>query len=131
MSFLSIVKTVGKGVKSAAPFIGPGIASLNPVAGAIFNGVVNSMTKAEQVYQDVPKSGDLKKDFTTSEFEIGLTLASEILAARGETLDYNKEALHRYIDAQAAALNALAELKASFNLKSPAPVPPVIEQAFR
>lgn len=123
-SFLNILKSTLGFVTKEAPVISTGLSMINPAAGAIFNAVLTGVNKAETIFTQ-PKAGAQKSDMVISEFENGLQVAADIFAARGEQLTYDKAALQQLIDAQVAALNALAKVKASITTKpTGAPVPP-------
>ena len=131
MSFLSILKTVGTDllgvsktvvadVENNAPAISAALSALNPAAGAIFNTVTSSITAAEQ-YFSTPKSGAQKLTYVLGDFSQGLAIAQQVLALNGSTLNYNSTALTNFVNAQVAAMNALATLQGSFNITSTTP----------
>lgn len=111
-SFLSILKSAWGGFQKAEPVIGTALSALNPAAGAIFNTVTTAINGAETFFS-APKSGAQKSTFVVQNFEQGLAVAQEIFAMRGENLTYDPAALQSFINAQVAAMNALAGLTGS------------------
>ncbi len=116
MSFISILKKIGTvalGIEHVASASGlgsliPGFAMIDPIFQSIANGVV-------RIEANNPLTpGADKASAVTQDFAAGLDTFQQILAARKEKLTYDAVALQAAIDAQVAAFNAMAKVKASF-----------------
>lgn len=126
MSFLSILKKVGSvalGIEHlAAPIVSalvPGSAGVFAVVDSITARVQNSIT-TQEFLSPTTGSGPQRAAAVVQDFENLLNLSDDviapILAARGEVLSYDHAALQTAIDAQVAAYNAFAALKASIKI---------------
>jgi len=123
MSFLSILKTIGKdclvGVEAAGPIAVPALTALNPLAGAGLNGLLHLVATAEQLHPSVDgaKTGAAKKAWVTSTIvDIGVPFAQSILAQHGQKLTIDTQALSDAIDAAVSLFNAVDKLHSSFAL---------------
>jgi hypothetical protein len=94
-----------------------GAAAAGPIAAvdSIFHRVAGSVANAEATVQQAGQ-GALKSSIVVSDFNAGIDIAQTVLAARGEKMVYDAAALQAAIDAQTAAFNAFATLKASFKI---------------
>lgn len=119
MSFLSILKTVGMDALKIEPLVAAGVSFFNPALGNLMNGISgkiqSAVTNAELMITQA-KSGGIKSDAVIADFESGLSIAQEILAAEGKAITYDPAALQAAINNQVSAFNAAATLKASFKI---------------
>lgn len=116
MSFLGIFKRIGTVAAEvggvAAPFI-----NLLPVPGAalastLLSHVSSAVIQAEREIQG-DGTGPLKSAMAKALIleQMGMSVAGDIFAARGETLSYDQTKLQALIDAQVALYNAAAAFK--------------------
>lgn len=121
MSFISILTKIGQvgsavaGVeKTAGPLLDliPGVAPWRAVVDGIVSRVQSAIVTVEA--NNPVSDGKLKSDATIADFQAGLALTQQILAAQGKTLVYDQAALQAAINAQVEAYNQFAKLKASF-----------------
>lgn len=103
MSFLSVLKTIGKdigigvqAVTSAAPVVVPVLSAINPAAGAIFLTAMQAIASAEALIP-VSKSGTAKK-----------AVAATIITANHPNIDPSQASA--LIDTIVGALNTLQKL---------------------
>lgn len=117
MSFISILKKVGSVVLGVEKVAEPVVESLFPASTPLFDIFDRLQTAITTVEAANPlQSGTVKSGIVVSDFEAGLTVTQAILAADGKKLVYDDGALQSAINAQVAAYNAYATLKASFKV---------------
>jgi len=125
MSFISILKKVGSAVLGIEHVAEPVIETLFPSSKPLFDVFDRLQTAITTVESANPlQNGQLKSQTVVSDFEAGLSVTQAILSADGKKLVYDDAALQSAINAQVAAYNAFAALKASFKvvaLNPPAP----------
>src|SRR5690348_2930779 len=123
MSFLSILKKVGGAVITGEHIAAAtGLGNLIPgwtLIDRVFQVIPNSIVAGE-IANPAVGAGASKVPGVVSEFEAGLAMTREILAANGQVLTYDEAALAQAISAQVTAFNAMATVKASFKI-SPKP----------
>jgi len=119
MSFLSILKTIGTDALKIEPIAAAAVSLVNPALANLMNGISGkiqgAVTNAELTITQA-KSGGIKADAVVADFESGLSIAQEVLAAEGKAITYDPVALQTAINNQVAAFNAAATLKASFKI---------------
>lgn len=119
MSFLSILKTIGTDALKIEPIAAAAVSLVNPALANLMNGISgkiqSAVTNAELTITQA-KSGGVKADAVVADFESGLSIAQEVLAAEGKAITYDPSALQTAINNQVAAFNAAAALKASFKI---------------
>ncbi len=116
MSFVSILKTIGKdliiGEQAAAPFIG----MLIPAAAAPLALINQLVIKAENTYQG-EKQGATKLQVVQDEFTALLPMVQEILKeAGGINVEMSGDAITALINASVAQMNAAKALHDSFKV---------------
>jgi hypothetical protein len=117
MSFISILKTVGSTLLGIEHVAEPIVETLFPASSPIFAIFDKVQTAITTVEQGMPAAtGAAKAQAVVNDFEAGLALTQQILAVDGKTLSYDTTALQTAIDAQVAAYNAFAAVKASFKV---------------
>ena len=122
MSFISILKTIGKTILGVEHLAAPIAEVAFPqFAGAIAE--VDSLTSRLQsaivtveANSPVGTAGTLKSDVVTQDFNAAIGLAQSIAGFAGKQISYDASALQTAINSQVAAYNALAALKASFKV---------------
>lgn len=112
MSFVSIFKSIGKGLESVAT-IGSQVATVvtvfNPAAGAILAAASTAILKAELLFSGTPKSGVQKKQAVMDELMSGLTLA---FAMNGKTMPANvQQDLSTAVDNIVSVLNSVNSIQ--------------------
>lgn len=122
MSFISILKTIGSvflGIEHvAAPIAEALIPAAAPVIAeidSIFSRLQSAITTVE-AQSPVGTAGAVKSDVVTQDFNASLGVAQSVLAMAGKQLSYDTAALQTAINAQVAAYNAMAAVKASFKV---------------
>ena len=119
MSFLSILKTIGKTALGIEEIAAPILKTLIPAAAPIldiFSRLQVAITTAE-TNNPLDGQGVMKATAVVADFESGLGVTQEILSLEGKHLTWDDSALQAAISAQVAAYNAFAALKASFNIE--------------
>lgn len=93
--------------------------SLFPVSKPLFDIFDRLQTAITTVEASSPlQDGTVKSGAVVTDFEAGLSVTQAILAVDGKKLVYDDAALQSAINAQVAAYNAFATLKASFKVVS-------------
>lgn len=128
MSFLSVLKAIGKGIIAADTMAAPFVTMLNPAAGAAMNAIAGLVVKAEQTYQG-EKQGTPKKQMVMDEFMALLPMFQSVLKDQaGLILTINADSVSALVDATVAQFNAAAALHNTFKLEkvtlAPDPVQP-------
>lgn len=119
MSFLTILKTIGKDALQIAPIAGAAVSLVNPVIGNLIMGISGKLQTAivsAEATVTQANSGGIKADAVVADFESGLSIAQEVLAAEGKAITYDPAALQTAINNYVAAYNATAALKSSFKI---------------
>ena len=122
MSFLSILKTVGKVALAAEHIIALGAEMILPAYAApiaAVDGLLQNVQAAiitKEIQNPVDGQGQLKAAAVTQDFNSMLSLAQEALAIGGKTISYDPTKLQAVIDAQTAAYNNWAALKGTFKI---------------
>ena len=121
MSFLSILKTIGKDLviadRVAAPFVG----LFNPAIGSAMTTIGNLVVKAETVYTG-EKQGVAKKQLVIDEFTALFPLFQNVLKDQaGLLLTFDASQVGNLIDATVAQINAAKALHDTFKLEKVAP----------
>ncbi len=119
MSFISILKKVGQtalGVEKvvAATGLGAGIPGFL-LLDSLLQRIPSAIIRGE-IGNPVDKQGAIKAEVVVADFNEGLDFTQQILGLKGEKLAYDAALLQESINAQVAALNAMAKLKASFKV---------------
>lgn len=122
MSFVSILKSIGTvlfGIEHVAAPIAeallPAAAPVIAEVDSIFARLQTAITTVE-AQSPVGTSGTVKSDVVTQDFNASLGVAQSVLAMAGKQLSYDTAALQTAINAQVAAYNAMAAVKASFKV---------------
>lgn len=114
MSFLSILKTVGKDALGIVSVAAPIIEMIDPAIGEPLTIISNMIIKAEQVYTE-EKQGTSKKQYVMDEFTALLPLfQSAIKAKLGYVMTIDAAQVGNLIDSTVAQFNAAAALHSSF-----------------
>jgi len=122
VSFLSILKNVGTVALGIEHIAAPIISATVPGAGIILSRVdsivslVQSGIQRQEITNPATASGPDKALAVANDFEAGLAITNEVMATQGKTMVYDKVALKTAIDAQVAAYNAMAAVKASMRM---------------
>jgi hypothetical protein len=122
MSFISILKKIGSVTIGAEHIVAPVIEAAVPaISGpvAALDGIfqrLQATIATVEANNPTDGQGGIKAQAVTADFQSGLDLTQQILALKGEKLTYDASALQSAIDAQTAAFNAFAKLKASFKV---------------
>lgn len=116
MSFLSIMKTVGKDALLGANAAAPALNLFAPGIGSAIGGLTSLVITAENKFPD-PKSGPQKKDWVLTAVQVGLPFFQEILKEHGELLTIDAQALSDTIDDIVGLFNSAQKLHASFSLQ--------------
>lgn len=121
MSFLGALKSIGHaiaGIEPTAVTILKLFPVTAPAAGLIdglFHTIQGAVVTAEA--QSPVGGGQIKSQAVIADFQAGLQVTQSVLALEHKTLTYDADKLQAVINAQVAALNAFAELKASFKIE--------------
>lgn len=110
MSFLSVLKTIGKDVVIGAQVASPFLNLFLPGVGSVVNIVAQGVVKAEQVYQEDAQAGVQKKQMVLDEFAAMLPLFNQALAAHGLKMSVSMDTISQLIDSTVAQFNAAAAL---------------------
>lgn len=102
-------------IESAIKFVLPQTAPIWAILDPIIQRIPNAVVTAEATAPD-GTLGSVKSDAVFADFESGLELTNSVLAAKGETLAYDKVALQAAINAQVEALKQMASVKASIHI---------------
>lgn len=124
MSFISILKKIGSVVIGAEHIVAPVVETLvpslsGPIAAVdgIFQRVQATITTLE-ANNPSDGQGAIKSAAVVADFQSGLDLTQQILSVEHKKLSYDGAALQAAINAQVAAYNAFATLKASFKIEA-------------
>ncbi len=116
MSFLSIIKAVGKDLLIADKFAAPYVSLFNPAAGAVMNAVAGLVVKAESTYAG-EKQGTAKKQIVLDEFEALFPMFQTVLKEQaGLMLTFDAGQVSSLIDATVAQMNAAKALHDTFKI---------------
>lgn len=122
MSFLSVFKTIGKGLLAAehvaAPLASTIFPQFAPIIGKIDGlfGTTQAAIITAEANNPLDGQGGLKLTAVTNDFNAALAEMQSILAITGKQLTYDAAALDAAVSAQVAAYNAFAKVKASFKI---------------
>lgn len=117
MSFLSILKTVGKDLLVADQMAAPIVSMVAPAIGAPMNAIAGMVIKAEQVHQG-EKQGTVKRQMVMDEFTALLPMFQSALKEQaGIELTIDAQALGALIDATVAQFNAAKALHDTFKIQ--------------
>lgn len=120
MSFMGIIHGIEEILPVAGKIVGGLIGLRSPILGGLITGVSGELQAAivnAEATVTTAKSGQMKSDLVIADFQSGLALTQEILSYEGKVLVYDGAALQDAINAQVAAYNAVAKLKASFSIQ--------------
>ena len=121
MSFLSVLKNIGRAVQTFAPiaqdFVPGGnvVSNLLKNAPSLIQHIQGSIVSSEVTFLD-SKSGQLKHDDVVNSFNNYIGTMRDIAQAQGKDVTYDAAALDAFISAQVAAYNAGATLIASIKI---------------
>lgn len=115
MSFLSVLKKIGTVAIGVERIAAPVLNTFYPPFVPIDNMFLHLQAAIATVEQSHPTGeGGLKAAAVKADFIAGLQVTQDVLAMNKQQLVYDEAALAASIDAQVAAFNAMAKLKASF-----------------
>ncbi len=119
MSFISILKTIAGVEHAVAPLLSmiPGVGTIAAGVDAIVWRIQGAMQTAE-VQNPSDGQGGLKAAAVISDFKAALEFTQQVLALEHKKMEWDNDALKAAIDAQTAAYNAFAKLKASFKVSN-------------
>lgn len=119
MSFISIIKTIVGVEHAITPILSviPGVGSIATGIDAIAQRLIGGIATAE-ANNPADGQGGIKAAAVVSDFQAGLELTQSVLAIEHKKLEYDAAMLQTAINAQVAAFNAMAALKASFRVTS-------------
>lgn len=123
MSFLSILKTIGKDFLAVEKVAAPIASVAFPQFAGAINLVDNFVQKVQgtivtiEANNPVDGQGQLKSASVINDFVSGLELTQSMLALDHKKLTFDQTKLQAAIDAQVAAYNNFAALKASFKVE--------------
>lgn len=124
MSFLGILKNIGKGFlvaeQIAMPIAQTMLPQFAPVLGRIDNLVQRTQAAIITVEQNNPADGQggVKQEAVIADFQAGLDEMQSILALSGKKLTYDEGELKSAINDQTSAYNHFAKVKASFKVEA-------------
>lgn len=95
----------------------PFVASLIALApgGGLANQIIHATVKIEATVTS-PGFGDLKAQMFADDFDASLSVTQEVLAMQGKVMTYDKAQLDKARDSFVAGFNAIAAVKASFQI---------------
>lgn len=130
MSFLSIIKSIGKGIEKVVGVgaavastviteVDPIVTTLNPVAGALL-GKIGTVVAGVETLITTAQAGAAKKQTAAQILESELPELQSIITAFGSKATFDQTAVSNAIDAVTGAYNAIAALEASIKAGTPA-----------
>jgi hypothetical protein len=130
MSFISIIKGIGKGIEKVAGVAGsvaepviqlatPFVTILNPAAGAIL-GKIGSLVAGMETMVTTAQSGALKKQTVVQIAVAEIPQLAEVINQFGPNVKIPEAELSTAIDASVAGYNAIAALVAAIEAQNEA-----------
>lgn len=117
MSFLSVIKTIGKDALIVEQAVAPVVSMFVPALAGPLNLINKLIVQAETIYTG-EKQGTPKKQFVLDEFQAILPTFQEIIKEKtGYIITFDVDALSKAIDASVATFNAAKALHDSFDAK--------------